>query len=127
MKKPLILHITPNLPGGLGRVLHSTLNFSKQSESNFSHEIIVTDIKNTNKEVIERFSEYSNSLYLARDEEFIKNKITDADIIQIEYWNHPLVYKFLHSFNFPKSRVILCSHNNGLSRPKIITKDSGCY
>ena len=85
MKKPLILHITPNLPGGLGRVLHSTLNFSKQSESNFSHEIIVTDIKNTNKEVIERFSEYSNSLYLAGDEEFIRNKITDADIIQIEY------------------------------------------
>ena len=124
MKKPLILHITPNLPGGLGRVLHSTLNFSKQSESNFSHEIIVTDIKNINKEVIERFSEYSNSLYLAGDEEFIRNKITDADIIQIEYWNHPLVYKFLHSFNFPKSRVILCSHNNGLSRPKIITKDS---
>jgi len=115
VKKPLILHITPNLPGGLGRVLHSTLNFSKQSESNFSHEIIVTDIKNTNKEVIERFSEYSNSLYLARDEEFIKNKITDADIIQIEYWNHPLVYKFSQSFSSRKSRVIQCTYKNGLS------------
>ena len=45
MNKRLILHITPHLPGGLARILLSTLKFSNNENSAFLHEIIVTDKK----------------------------------------------------------------------------------
>jgi len=57
-----------------------------------------------------------------KDNELIKKKMNNAVIGQIEWWNHPLIYNFLNSVTFPPSRVILCSHVNGLSRPNIITE-----
>ena len=45
MAKPLILHITPHLPGGLARILLSTLKYFNRKESLFNHEIIITDKK----------------------------------------------------------------------------------
>ena len=122
MKKPTVLHITPHMPGGLGRVLLSTLKYSNNKESSFNHEIIITDEKHLSSNVLKLFSKYLKSIFLGKDKNFIKKKINKADIIQVEYWNHPMIYKFLNSFTFPKSRVIFCLHNNGLSRPTVITK-----
>ena len=123
MKKPTVLHITPHMPGGLGRVLLSTLKYSQNDKSSFNHEIIITDAKHLTNNVLKMFSKYSKSIYLGKKNSFIKKKIEEADIVQIEYWNHPMIYKFLNSFIFPKSRVIFCLHNNGLSRPTVITKN----
>lgn len=110
------------MPGGLGRVLLSTLKYAFKNNSSFNHEIIITDTKHLTKKVLKMFSKYSKSIYLGKKNDFIKKKIKEADIVQVEYWNHPMIYKFLNSFIFPKSRVIFCLHNNGLSRPTIITK-----
>jgi glycosyltransferase involved in cell wall biosynthesis len=122
VKKPTVLHITPHMPGGLGRVLLSTLKYSYNNRSSFNHEIIITDAKHLTNNVLKMFSKYSKSIYLGKKNSFIKKKIEEADIVQIEYWNHPMIYKFLDSFIFPKARVIFCLHNNGLSRPTVITK-----
>ena len=122
MKKFDVLHISPHLHGGLGRVLHSTLKFSKKIADSFAHEIIITDEKHLTPTSLELFSEYSECLHIGKGDTFIKEKMDKADIIQIEWGNHPLIYKFLYSFPFPPSRIILCCHVNGLSRPNIITE-----
>ena len=89
----------------------------------FAHEIIITDEKHLTTTSLEIFSKYSDCLYIGKNDDFIKEKMDKADIVQIEWWNHPLVYKFLTCFPFPPSRVILCSHVNGLSRPSIVTEN----
>ena len=122
MKKPVILHIAINLNGGPGRVHFSTLKFSKTTASSFSHEFIILDEKHVKPNSLELFSEYSDCLHIGKNETFIKKKMDEADIIQIDWWNHPLIYNLLINFTFPPSRVILCSHVNGLTRPNIITK-----
>jgi glycosyltransferase involved in cell wall biosynthesis len=122
VKKPTVLHITPHMPGGLGRVLLSTLKYSQKNNSTFNHEIIITDEKHLTRNILKIFSKYSKYIHLGKKNSFIKKKIEEAEIIQIEYWNHPMIYKFLNDFIFPKSRVIFCLHNNGLSRPTVITK-----
>ena len=124
MKKPLVLHITPHLPGGLGRILFSTIKFSKSTAASFAHEIVITDKKHLTMESRKMFSEYSDCLHIGKSDSFIKEKMNKAEIIQIEWWNHPLVNKFLTNFTFPPSRIILCCHVNGLSRPSIITKSA---
>ncbi len=122
MKKPVILHIAINLNGGPGRVHFSTLKFSKTTASSFSHEFIILDEKHIQPKSLELFSEYSDCLHIGKNEAFIKKKMDEADIIQIDWWNHPLIYNLLINFTLPPSRIILCSHVNGLSRPNIITK-----
>ena len=124
MKRPLVLHITPHLPGGLGRILLSTLKFSENITASFAHEIVITDEKHLTVKSREMFSKYSDCLHIGKNDSFIKEKMDKADIVQIEWWNHPLVNKFLANFPFPSSRVILCCHVNGLSRPSIITESA---
>jgi glycosyltransferase involved in cell wall biosynthesis len=124
VKKSLILHITPHLPGGLARILLSTLKFSNIESSSFLHEIIITDKKHLTNHAKKMFSKYKRFLHVGKKDTFIKKKIAEADIVQVEYWNHPLVYKFMNNFNFPLTRLILCSHTNGFSRPSVITKNA---
>ena len=124
MTKPLILHITPHLPGGLARILLSTLKYFNRKESLFNHEIIITDKKHLTSEAKKMFSKYLRYLHIGKKDDFIKKKMIEADIVQIEYWNHPQVYKFLSNFKFPSIRLILCSHTNGFSRPSVITKNA---
>ena len=122
MKKPFVLHIATNLNGGPGRVHLSTLKFSKNTTASFAHEFLILDEKHVTSDSLKLFSEYSDCLHIGKNEAFIKEKMDEADIIQIDWWNHPLIYNLLINFTFPPSRVILCSHVNGLSRPNIITK-----
>jgi len=122
VKKPIVLHIATNLNGGPGRVHLSTLKFSKNTTASFTHEFLILDEKHVTSDSLELFSEYSDHLHIGKNEAFIKEKMDKADIIQIDWWNHPLIYNLLINFTFPPSRVILCSHVNGLSRPNIITK-----
>ena len=124
MKKFVVLHIVPHLNGGLGRVLLSTLKFSKNITASFAHEIVITDEKHLTVKSREMFSEYSDCLHIGKSDSFIKEKMDKTDIVQIEWWNNPLVNKFLTNFPFPPSRVILCCHVNGLSRPCIITESA---
>ena len=74
MKKPTVLHITPHMPGGLGRVLLSTLRYSKNKKSLFNHEIIITDEKHLSSNSLKLFSKHLKSIFIGKDINFIKKK-----------------------------------------------------
>jgi len=116
-----ILHITPHLNGGLGRVVLSTLKHSDKQNTNFYHEVAVTT--ELNLDVSKLFSKYSQNIEDSVSMECLKQKIEKADIVQIEWWNHPLIYKMLFLFKFPPCRLIILSHISGFSRPQIINEN----
>ena len=121
--KKLILHITPHVSGGLGRVLFTTLKNSLKKKSLFRHEFLIIDRKPLAKESIKKFLKYKKNIHIKKNKTFIKNKIFEADIVQVEFWNHPEIYELLIGFKFPASRLILCCHINGFSRPQLITQN----
>ncbi len=123
MKKKLILHITPHVSGGLERVLLSTLKYSNNENSPFLHEIIILDKKHFTNHTKKKFLKYDKFIHIGKEYDFIKKKICEADIVQVEYWNHPQIYEFLTNFRFPLCRLVLCCHINGFSRPQTITKN----
>ncbi len=123
MSKNLILHITPHLSGGLGGVLLSTIKYFNKKNFSFLHEIIVLDKRQIPDKIKKEFLKFSKFIHIGKGKEFIKKKIHSADIVQVEYWNHPQIYEFLINFNF-SSRLVLCCHINGFSRPQIITKNA---
>ena len=108
-----ILHITPHLGGGVGRVLLSWLGFDRTD----SHTIATLDYANDNavefcaKNHIEIVSRISVSNLLKR--------IEPADITVIHFWNHPLLYDFLVRNKLPKSRIIIWSHISGANPPYV--------
>jgi len=53
----------------------------------------------------------------------LNNYFKNFDILQIEFWNHPLLYNFLFRNNPLRNTRLLCySHVNGLYAPNIITE-----
>jgi len=117
MKKK-ILHITPHISGGVGSVLLSTLKFYKKNKF-FNHEIIAFEKLLDSEKVF--FKGYLKKILRTQNYEIIKKKICASDIVQIEWWSHPLIYEFLINFNFPKCRIIICSHIAGFFRPNLVT------
>jgi glycosyltransferase involved in cell wall biosynthesis len=115
-----ILHITTHLGGGVGAVLLEVLKFH-QNNSAWKHEIIVfEELSDSEKKYFKGFHQH---ILRTQNYEVIQKKISQSDIVQIEWWNHPLIYLFLLKFPFPKCRVSVCSHISGFHRPQIITEN----
>lgn len=109
------------MSGGLTRVLLSTMKHAKKYSPEIAHEIVT--FQDIDLETQSLFSQFKNQLFIKKSDEFIAAKIEHADVLQIEWWNHPLIYNFLHSSKLPAARVLICSHVSGLFRPQIITQN----
>ena len=115
-----VLHITPHISGGVGSVLLSILKFYNKNQY-FEHEIIAFEkLLDSEKKF---FKGFLKKITRTQNYQTILKKIKDSDIVQIEWWSHPLIYYFLITFPFPKCRLIICSHIAGFYRPNLITKN----
>lgn len=106
-----ILHIAPHLGGGVGRFLANIANADSQNQHEFcllespidTH--LLTHISwQTFNNIQDRFDKY----------------VAEFDIIQIEFWNHPLLFKFLLDHKLPSCRLIIYAHVSGIYAPNII-------
>ena len=59
------------------------------------------------------------SITVAPDFETIKRLVESADIVQIEWWNHPRLFEFLCRADLLPMRTIIWSHVSGLTAPYI--------
>ena len=115
-----VLHITPHLSGGVGAVLLSTLQFYKDKKY-YKHEIIVFEkLLESEKK---NFRGFLRCIIRTQKNKIIQDKINTSDIVQLEWWSHPLIYYFLIDFKFPKCRLLITSHIAGFYRPNLITKN----
>lgn len=116
-----IVHLTAHMSGGLTEVLLSTLKHSRTVTPNIQRRIIcLGQITKTTKQL---FAEYSQHLVIAPTSDGINHLLSAADIIQIEWWNHPLIYDFLNRCDLPLSRILVCCHISGFHRPQILTRE----
>ena len=47
----------------------------------------------------------------------------DADIVQLHFWNHPVLTDLIAYSGFPPSRVLLWSHVLGTRAPQVLTEE----
>lgn len=113
MKK--ILHITPHLGGGVGKVLLNWISKDKR----FSHRIICLDYANKEAKKIAKEKKISLEDCFADKHEELLNLIKDADIVLVHFWNHPLLYDFIVREQLPPCRIIMWSHISGFHPPYI--------
>lgn len=111
-----ILQITPHLGGGLGRVL---INWIRH-DNNIGNNIHTLACLEKTLNATEDFSDlkkinFYDGLYL--QEEKLRKLILESDIVIINWYNHPLIFKLLTQFKFPPSRLINYNHVSSLNPP----------
>ena len=117
--KKNILHVTPHLGGGVGRVLLNYLTKVKD-DSEYTHEVICLDYANENA------VETANNINLKLSDKMagnpqLLNAAEQADVVLIHWWNHPLLYDFLVRTKLPACRMVIWSHISGYYPPNVFT------
>ena len=109
-----ILHVTPHLGGGVGKALSTIVEHDDMEVSRFF--LLLEPPRDTC--YIRSIKKNGGEVFLSSDVDD-KLLIQYADIIQIEWWSHPLSFEWLCRHNTSKMRTVFWSHINGLSPPYI--------
>ena len=116
-----ILHLTPHLGGGIGKVLSGLVEQTIKSHSKFEHVIVCLD-KPEKMQHINKIHECGGKVIECPTEDYLENLMEKVDIVQLEYINNPIIFKYLCRMNIPPIRLLVWSHNNGLFNPIIPMK-----
>jgi L-malate glycosyltransferase len=124
--KYTILHITPHLGGGVGRVL---LNYLEKVKTNpdFRHKVLSLEYANNKAILASRTTGFTLMDKMSSNPDGIIAAIAEADIVLIHWWNHPLLYAFLVREILPPCRIIFWSHISGFHAPYVFSKPALYY
>lgn len=112
-----VVHITAHLGGGIGRILSSIAIYS-QIEKEVEH-VIVTLEKTENSHFEQLLKEHSIKVFL-QNQCCLKQILQEADIVEVDWWHHPLTSAFMHNyFNDIECRLLIWSHVSGCTYPYI--------
>lgn len=106
-----VLHIAPHLGGGVGRFIGNVVRHDAQNQHSFwlLENPIDTDLLSG-----------LNWRLLSYDRQIDAKALEQFDIVQLEFWNHPLFFHFLTSNILPPCRLIIYAHVSGLYPPNLI-------
>ncbi len=111
-----VLHLLPHLGGGVGQVLGNIAAVSRD-RSIFDNEFILLD--EVGEESRRNIETYGLNVF---PQSQLAERVERADIVQIDWWNHPTLARFLGSISISPSRVLVYSHISGFYYPNIVTR-----
>lgn len=121
MGKINILHVTPHLGGGVGRVVLNYLETAK-TKSAFEHQVACLDYANDHALAVAANIGFKLVDKLSDNQEQLIAMIAAADVVLVHWWNHPLLYDFLVRVALPPCHLVLWSHTSGFNAPYVFTE-----
>lgn len=61
------------------------------------------------------------------DQKTLRELIAETDILEINYWNHPLLTALLNQIELPPARIVVRSHILGTAAPQVLTSELGRF
>ncbi|OJF98476.1 glycosyltransferase [Pararhizobium antarcticum] len=110
-----VLHVTAHLGGGVGKA-HSALCVATDPAIQRNYVLLETP---RDRRFADQVEAAGGRLTIAPDSATLAALAADADIVQIEWWNHPRLYAALCSTPFPAMRTVFWCHISGLFAPFI--------
>ncbi|HCC81062.1 MULTISPECIES: glycosyltransferase family 4 protein [unclassified Methylophaga] len=105
-----VIHLTPHLGGGVGRALSGLL---QPSEHHVEHVFVCLE-QAEKDHFIKLIIASGHQVIVEPDEQQLKHLITEADIVQLEWWRHPkTISALLKCCHLPMRLVVWC-HVSGL-------------
>jgi len=121
-----VLHITPHLGGGVGKVLLNYLG-KVSTAPVFSHRVLSLEYANENALRASRQAGFYLADKMSDNHPGIAAEISKADIVLVHWWNHPLLYDLLVRKTLPPSRIVFWSHISGFHAPYVFSKPALSY
>lgn len=113
-----IVHIIEALSlGGAARSMIAVAKYSSRF-GEYRHSVIA--LQTAEEQAVALAHEANMDVLVQPDEAELIQQLRDADIVQVQYWNSPLVYSLLHRI-VPPMRLIMWYHIAGNGSPQIIT------
>lgn len=119
-EKLTVLHVTPHLGGGVGKVMLNYLEGVK-NDPDFSHRVISLEYANERALAASRTVGFPLLDRMASDHDGVLSEMARADIVLVHWWNHPLLFAFLVRETLPPVRIIFWSHISGFHAPYVFT------
>jgi glycosyltransferase involved in cell wall biosynthesis len=113
-----IVHLTAHLGGGIGKAVSDLVVNAPAIDDEIVHQVV--SFEKTQKTFFSRRIEESGvEIIVQPDHDILCRLINDADIVQLEWWNHPATLKALCRQPLPPMRLIIWCHVSGLFNPII--------
>ena len=116
-----VLHLTAHLGGGVGKALSGLISQAKQSSPDVQHLIVCLE-KPEKRQFIDRIQDQGNQIILCPQTDILETLVGNADVVQLEWWNHPATIKHLCLLSHIPLRLLTWCHVSGLSTPIIPPK-----
>ncbi len=113
-----ILHITTHMGGGVGKVLAGISSYAQKKDSAYHHKILLLE-KPEKMNFIEICRRHHVDVAVANNKEEILSAMDEADIVQVEWWHHPMMCGWLADFPSHPMRLVIWSHISGCFYPYI--------
>lgn len=110
-----VLHIATHMGGGVGKVLSG---LAIEQNTGYEHKIILLE-KPIDTQYTDRCEKNGVDLQIVPHPEDICDDVCDADIVQIDWWNHPLVAGIFPLLNEIPMRSVVWAHTAGCYYPYI--------
>ena len=125
-----ILHITSHLGGGIGKALSGLVEQAKISHPSTEHKVVSLE-KGIDRQFINKINKNKIPLYIGDrngdviecpSKEQLKYIMENVDIVQLEYFNNPVIFKYLCTMDIPPIRLLTWCHHNLLYNPIVPDK-----
>ena len=111
-----ILHITPHLGGGVGRVLSQVAAYRAAHHPDIAQRFICLEAPEKDG-YLNQIRDAGVEIAITLDGATRDAWIEEADIVQIEWWHHPLMAAFLSEHPL-HARLVFWAHSSGLHYPR---------
>jgi glycosyltransferase involved in cell wall biosynthesis len=113
-----VLHIAAHLGGGVGRALSQLARYRRSVDSRIEDVFVCLELPRTvlYADVI---ANCGARLFVAPHAEELDALVAEADIVQLEWWHHPLLAGWMSRCKIPPSRLVVWAHVSGLHYPVI--------
>lgn len=118
MSEIRVLHITAHLGGGIGRVLSQLARHRRSTGSDVEDVFVCLE-----RPITARYADVITAsgarLVIAPAAQQLDSLIASADIVQFEWWHHPLLAACMMKCSRSQMRPVVWSHISGLHYPSI--------
>lgn len=111
-----VLHITPHLGGGVGRVL-SEIASKREGLGSAVRDVFLCLEETVNPRYADLIRDAGGDVFVKPDDATTADLLADADIVQIEWWHHPRTLAWMARRQRLENRLVIWSHVSGLHYP----------
>ena len=113
-----VLHLTPHLGGGVGRALSNLVRATAAAGSDIRHSFVCLESPEKTQ-FVRPIRDAGCDVVVRPGREELRRRIEAADIVQVEWWNHPATLETLCGLHALTARLLVWCHQSGLVNPVI--------